>query len=177
MKNGISQNLSFSIYIEKIKDKGEDSKPLFLLGDSSILLGVFDGLGGAGSIKKYQIQNNNEYNTGAYIASRVACNFSKEFFTENNFLRYLHTFIGIKKVKNSYFNFSKNDDDIKIIENQIKKFLNSFKKSLLEELVKKEKLYGNNKIVSKIKSKSINILPTTMSLMYSTKIQNKNYIF
>lgn len=59
------------IWGEKITGKGEDAEPLFAGGNGAYLLGVFDGLGGAGSTL-YDVQG--VPRTGAYIASRLARN-------------------------------------------------------------------------------------------------------
>lgn len=62
--------MNFSIWIEKIEDKGEDAFPTLIVDDNEGLLAVFDGLGGAGS-KTYPIDEKQSY-SGAYLASRHA---------------------------------------------------------------------------------------------------------
>lgn len=60
-----------SIWFEKRKGLGEDAQPLLMaVGDTGgFLLGVFDGLGGAGSTS-YDLPGS--AHTGAYLASRLA---------------------------------------------------------------------------------------------------------
>ncbi len=60
---------TFSIDIEKISGQGEDSEPLLHHDDQSLLIGVFDGLGGAGSAV---YESDGAKHTGAYYASRIS---------------------------------------------------------------------------------------------------------
>jgi serine/threonine protein phosphatase PrpC len=57
-----------SIYIEKVVGEGEDSKPLCKILGRSCLIGVFDGLGGSGSVKYH---SDGRIHSGAYFASRL----------------------------------------------------------------------------------------------------------
>src|SRR6478609_4220164 len=65
----LSQQTGFSIDIEKISKRGEDAPPIFIsFDDNSHVIGVADGLGGAGGTL-YEIENTKR--SGAYIASRA----------------------------------------------------------------------------------------------------------
>ena len=61
--------VAFGFNLGKIPDQGEDSDPILRAGRSLALLGVFDGMGGAGGTV-YETPDGPR--TGAYIASRVA---------------------------------------------------------------------------------------------------------
>lgn len=173
-----SNELFFSIYLEKIEKKGEDAQPLISIDNSNILLGVFDGLGGAGSIQKYRIDEDQEYKSGAYVASRVTHKMVEWFFSYYN----LHSLIELQITKKEFnfftaFPLKKEKPSSEIIKKTIEAFLSHLKKMLLEELNYKEDMYADKEKVSKLKSKSVNLLPTTMSLLYSTNIENKKIIF
>jgi len=62
-------SLSFAFNLGKIPDQGEDSDPIVRDGPDLGLVGVFDGMGGAGGTV-YETPSGPR--TGAYIASRVA---------------------------------------------------------------------------------------------------------
>jgi serine/threonine protein phosphatase PrpC len=62
-------SLSFAFNLAKIPDQGEDSDPIVRDGPDLGLVGVFDGMGGAGGTV-YETPSGAR--TGAYIASRVA---------------------------------------------------------------------------------------------------------
>ena len=62
-------SLSFAFNLAKIPDQGEDSDPIVRDGPDLGLVGVFDGMGGAGGTV-YETPSGPR--TGAYIASRVA---------------------------------------------------------------------------------------------------------
>jgi serine/threonine protein phosphatase PrpC len=62
-------SLSFSFNLGKIPDQGEDSDPIVRDGPDLGLIGVFDGMGGAGGTV-YETPGGPR--TGAYLASRVA---------------------------------------------------------------------------------------------------------
>ena len=61
--------ISFAFNLGKIPDQGEDSDPILRDGPDLGLLGVFDGMGGAGGTV-YETPEGRR--TGAYLASRVA---------------------------------------------------------------------------------------------------------
>jgi serine/threonine protein phosphatase PrpC len=61
--------ISFAFNLGKIPDQGEDSDPILRDGPDLGLVGVFDGMGGAGGTV-YETQDGRR--TGAYLASRIA---------------------------------------------------------------------------------------------------------
>ena len=61
--------ISFAFNLGKIPDQGEDSDPILRDGPDLGLIGVFDGMGGAGGTV-YETPDGRR--TGAYLASRVA---------------------------------------------------------------------------------------------------------
>ena len=61
--------LSFAFNLGKIPDQGEDSDPIVRDGPDLGLVGVFDGMGGAGGTV-YETPDGQR--TGAYLASRIA---------------------------------------------------------------------------------------------------------
>jgi len=164
-------NLYFSIYIEKIKNKGEDAKPLVVTENSNILLGVFDGLGGAGSIQKYKIGDDKDYKSGAYIASRVVKNTVKAYFEYVNLNKLLNYKFSIYSFNFSFFK------DKKIDQKNIEKFIKGLEQDILESLELYENSYADNSKSSLLKSKSVNLLPTTMALMSMIYINERRYIF
>lgn len=84
-----NEPLRFIIDIPKSVDNGEDAPPLIkdlkpsttedLQESSSVLLGVFDGMGGAGS-KKITIDDKGTQKTNAYIGSRTTRQLIDDFF-------------------------------------------------------------------------------------------------
>jgi serine/threonine protein phosphatase PrpC len=62
-------SLSFAFNLAKIPDQGEDSDPILRDGPDLGLVGVFDGMGGAGGTA-YETPSGTR--TGAYLASRIA---------------------------------------------------------------------------------------------------------
>jgi serine/threonine protein phosphatase PrpC len=62
-------SLSFAFNLGKIPDQGEDSDPIVRDGPDLGLIGVFDGMGGAGGTV-YETPSGPR--TGAYLASRIA---------------------------------------------------------------------------------------------------------
>src|SRR3954451_18188633 len=67
--------LSFGFNLQKVPDQGEDSDPIVRDGRELGLVGVFDGMGGAGGTV-YETPDGPR--TGAYIGSRVARNVVEE---------------------------------------------------------------------------------------------------
>jgi serine/threonine protein phosphatase PrpC len=65
----LGPTISFAFNLGKIPDQGEDSDPILRDGPDLGLLGVFDGMGGAGGTV-YETPEGRR--TGAYLASRVA---------------------------------------------------------------------------------------------------------
>ena len=62
-------SLSFAFNLAKIADHGEDADPILRDGPDLGLIGVFDGMGGAGGTV-YETPDGSR--TGAYLASRIA---------------------------------------------------------------------------------------------------------
>lgn len=75
--------LSFTLWTEKIAEKGEDAPPTLLLDEElgTGILAVYDGLGGAGSTP-YQIGNKTF--SGAYLASRLAMQVAEQTFVSKH---------------------------------------------------------------------------------------------
>lgn len=70
---------------EKKEGKGEDSDPILFSSASTILLGVFDGMGGAGSTKcESEFSNDGVHKTKAYVASRIVRNTIEEKVKEDS---------------------------------------------------------------------------------------------
>lgn len=70
-----------SLWLEKISGEGEDAQPLMELSGedrSGILLGVFDGLGGAGAMSV--MLENGERRSHAYLASRLVRQACQDYF-------------------------------------------------------------------------------------------------
>ena len=65
----LGPTISFAFNLGKIPDQGEDSDPILRDGPDLGLLGVFDGMGGAGGTV-YETPEGRR--TGAYLASRLA---------------------------------------------------------------------------------------------------------
>ncbi|MEM9982002.1 MAG: hypothetical protein AAF734_05865, partial [Bacteroidota bacterium] len=79
--------LYFSIWSEKVQDKGEDAPPTMLLDEhqKTGLMAVYDGMGGAGA-KEYTLPINESYAsgtvTGAYLAAHLAKETLEEVFSQ-----------------------------------------------------------------------------------------------
>lgn len=73
----------FSIWTEKIAEKGEDAPPTLLIDEENGtgILGVYDGMGGAGAMP-YTIGNRTF--SGAYLASRLAMQVTEQTFVQYN---------------------------------------------------------------------------------------------
>lgn len=67
--SGWPDEVHFSFYTEKVPGEGEDSEPLLVVGHDRSMVGVFDGLGGAGGTT-YDTPGGRH--SGAWFASRVA---------------------------------------------------------------------------------------------------------
>ena len=65
----VGPTLSFGFNLAKVPDQGEDSDPIVRDGPDLGLVGVFDGMGGAGGTV-YETADGQR--TGAYLASRIA---------------------------------------------------------------------------------------------------------
>jgi len=64
-----SGTVSFGFNLQKIPEHGEDSDPILLVSENAAVVGVFDGMGGAGGTV-YQTPDGPF--SGAYLASRIA---------------------------------------------------------------------------------------------------------
>lgn len=64
-----SGTVSFGFNLQKIPEHGEDSDPILLVSENASVVGVFDGMGGAGGTV-YQTPDGPF--SGAYLASRIA---------------------------------------------------------------------------------------------------------
>ena len=71
--------LSFAFNLGKIPDQGEDSDPILRDGPDLGLIGVFDGMGGAGGTV-YETPEGRR--TGAYLASRLARDVVEQLMVE-----------------------------------------------------------------------------------------------
>jgi serine/threonine protein phosphatase PrpC len=71
--------ISFKFCTAKVADAGEDADPILRVGPDLGLLGVFDGMGGAGG-RVYDTPDGRH--TGAYIASRFARNVVERLMIE-----------------------------------------------------------------------------------------------
>ncbi|MCS6821538.1 MAG: hypothetical protein NZ551_06685 [Microscillaceae bacterium] len=82
--------MHFTIWTERIKDKGEDAPPTLLFKQNRGLLAVYDGLGGAGSasytLPPEQLNQEPTTATGAYIASRLAKQLTEQVFQNAEFI-------------------------------------------------------------------------------------------
>jgi serine/threonine protein phosphatase PrpC len=72
-------SVSFKFCSAKVADEGEDAEPILRVGPDLGLLGVFDGMGGAGG-RVYDTPDGRH--TGAYIASRFARNVVERLMLE-----------------------------------------------------------------------------------------------
>ncbi|MCS7072921.1 MAG: hypothetical protein NZ108_00480 [Bacteroidia bacterium] len=67
--------ISFACWKEQIPDSGEDAKPLLLTDEQTVFLGVWDGLGGAGSRKLY-------WNHQQVSEARIAAEIARTYFAQ-----------------------------------------------------------------------------------------------
>ena len=74
--------LSLTINVAKKENKGEDADPLIVCQDHMFVVGVFDGMGGAGA-SEYTTSNGTH--TGAYFASRRVQHACNEFFRTRSY--------------------------------------------------------------------------------------------
>ena len=127
--------LVVSFMNEKKKQNGEDSEPLVFLGKNISAVGVFDGMGGAGST--LHIYNGAE-KTGAYIGSRSARDAAESFFKKLN-----------EKPKADIVNY----DVVNGLKEAVKSFFNPLKKNYPP------------KVKSGLKSSMIKEFPTTLAIV------------
>lgn len=126
---------SFLLYYELHDDRCEDAEPL----NFDSLIGVFDGMGGAGSIQFEDLEGKNR--TNAYIASRIVRDSTLAFYKDN-----------LAKLLSAFIN---PDEQNKIIEELIESILKD-----LKQFADKTKL-GDG---IRVKSRMIQLLPTTMAV-------------
>lgn len=141
-------SLTFVIKVshEMIAHNGEDSffYDVTNYNNNLFCMGVFDGCGGSGSRKYSRHGLNNK--TGAWIASRVASNFTENFYRNNKF---------------KCLPENQNDDNER------------FKKLLFEELSNiKMKCQPNNLM---IKGSLVKSFPTTANIVVLKKIQDNEF--
>ncbi|MDR0569054.1 MAG: hypothetical protein LBG87_07615, partial [Spirochaetaceae bacterium] len=142
-----------SFYTEKKPRAGEDSEPIAEeLGDKRYLLGVFDGLGGAGA-KQWSVSPNifpaddplSDFNGKTVTGAKLAANIIREevlrFFKEKE-----------RKEK-------KKGKDEKKLSEELTESMTLVLKNLLK------KLEGNNP-ASRLKSGMLKSFPTTMAVCY-----------
>lgn len=120
---------------EKKKQNGEDSEPLVFLGENISAVGVFDGMGGAGSALHMY---NGAEKTGAYIGSRSARDAAESFFKKLN-----------EKPKTDIVNY----DVVNGLKEAVKRVFNSLKKNYPP------------KVKSGLKSSMIKEFPTTLAIV------------
>ena len=131
----------FTIDIEQIQGKGEDAPALLLeFEDNTIIIGVADGMGGAGGTV-YDIDRTKR--SGAYLASHIVTSIAEKYFV--NFKEQGHSITNVIKEK---------------IAEELKHHINQGLQQILHKIDKE----GNVKL--KIKSKLIKRLPTTLALCY-----------
>jgi serine/threonine protein phosphatase PrpC len=134
----------FTIWTEKIENKGEDAPPTLLLGeDDTVILAVYDGLGGAGS-RVYALPNEKgeiwEY-SGAYLASRLAKAIVEDF----------------------YLTADLNENFVQIIQSNLQNDFNEYAQQLANQ-------------PSKLKSRLIRTLPTTIAGMLAEENRAENLV-
>lgn len=71
---------SLIINVPRKEGKGEDADPISFFTENLYVIGVFDGMGGAGAT---EYTNKNGTHTGAYIASREVKKICEEFIKQN----------------------------------------------------------------------------------------------
>lgn len=132
---------SFLIDVEQIPGKGEDGPPILLqFEDNSIVVGVADGMGGAGGTV-YEIDDTKR--SGAYLASHLVTSIAEKYFI--HFKEEGHSITHPIQAK---------------IAEELKYHFNQGIQQILNKIDKK----GNVKL--NIKSKMIKRLPTTLALGY-----------
>ena len=137
---------SFSFMSEKKPNNGEDSDALLFLNSKISAVGVFDGMGGAGS--SIHIVGDQE-KTVSYLSSR--------------------------KTKDSIDDFLKSIGDLRVTEIDSLKYDEEFKQAIIESLnnLRKE---CPPKVKSGLKSAMIKEFPTTLAITTLRKRRNKYLI-
>jgi len=129
--------LFFTLWTEKIAEKGEDAPPTLLIDEEAGtgILAVYDGLGGAGS-RPYQIGSKTF--SGAYLASRLAMQVAEQTFVSKHYPFIEHT----------------NSDSQDFFSNFLEKYLKTAFQLKIAQLDQQR---------SKLRSKLIKRLPTTIA--------------
>ncbi len=139
----ITPNKAFNLTVdlEKISGKGEDSPAtLIQFDDDSTVIGVADGMGGAGGTI-YEIDDGKH--SGAYLASRAVISIAEKYFAA---------------LITNGAEISSNTQ--KEIASELKQHINTGLSKILEKIEKR----GNPKL--KIKSSLIKKLPTTFAIAH-----------
>lgn len=76
---GQLKDLCFTVFSEKIPDRGEDAEPLVVYQGGRTFLAVLDGLGGSGAARYVSVDDPEHPVKGAYLASRAAQGAVEEF--------------------------------------------------------------------------------------------------
>lgn len=135
--------MSFCFMSEKKADNGEDSDPLLIVRDSISVVGVFDGMGGAGSTM--HVMGGTE-KTGAYFASRKVKQVTESFFSQ----------LASDTNKSTILSDTIADD----LKTHIKSSFNSLRKDCPP------------KVKSGLKSAMIKEFPTTLSVVLLQRTDN-----
>jgi len=145
-----SKTFALEVCFGQIENEGEDADPITnIYRDGSGLLAVFDGMGGAGSMPIHL--ESGETKSSAYVASRHTRNLVEHFFN----------------VKKS-MGHSPMADYHEVFQEELRSQIAQGLRSLMEYI-------GASDTESKLKSKLIKNLPTTMSLIYFEPVDEKNY--
>ncbi|MDR3058148.1 MAG: hypothetical protein LBU84_08410 [Prevotella sp.] len=159
-------DLSFSIYTEKLPGKGEDADPLLIVKEDYGVLGVFDGLGGAGS---FQYEEDGIIHTGAYYSSRAIRKTVSDFFNEINI--YLDEYF--EKPDRQATNLKQPMRVINFIFSELVGSLQRNMRRDLSMLIKRIE-----KEPPKIKGNLIKRLPTTaVIIFYQKELTARNMLF
>lgn len=143
----LGNSMSFCFMSEKKADNGEDSDPLLIVRDNIAVVGVFDGMGGAGAAM--HVMDGIE-KTGAYFASRMVKQATESFF------------IQLASEKNKSIIQSETiADDLKAL---IKSAFNTLRKDCPP------------KVKSGLKSAMIKEFPTTLSVVFLQRTKNVNNV-
>ncbi|GAB4124463.1 MAG: hypothetical protein OHK0045_24780 [Raineya sp.] len=132
--------LFFTLWTEKVAEKGEDAPPTLLIDEEQGrgILAVYDGLGGAGSTP-YQIGN--KIFSGAYLASRLAMQVAEQTFISKHY-SFIEKEAPFEEIQKDYFSA------------YLEKYLKTAFQLKIAQLDQQR---------SKIRSKLIKRLPTTIA--------------
>lgn len=140
--------MHFSFMIEKIVNEGEDAAPFFRLNEDELgVIGVFDGLGGAGSAK-FTNMNTGMQRSSAYWGSFYVSNAVRQHFEETVMLQKLNL-DGINA-----------QDFARTLKTHIQAYLS-------------QKIAQLSIPETKLKGSGIRQLPTTLALIYFQKMPSR----